>query len=930
MLMDRTQFDAGADGAVLKAKEMNKVISDTGSESALKLSKVFESSTSSVGNMLKSIGNYGQQMGIPLAGSFTKMGTAMEEAKVKGEGLKALMVGIGGLTLALGAAALIGGGMEAFKMWDEQSKALTALQQALKNTGQSYKEVTPAINAAYHAGQELGYNETEITDTLATFEVATKNTTKSMSDLALAENIAAARHESLSTATASMTSMLAGSSRTLRQFGINIDVSSGHVHSLIQAQQQLTQASENLTAVNEKIAGGFMTGITASSALVSAHERVKVATYNVGIAAHSTQIILDTLSQRFAGDAAAKAKTYAGQIDIARASMHNFGIEAGEKVEDVLKALTLVFGNLLSVLMSCKPLLVGLAVIIGGVLTLAVAMFTKNAMVGFVEWMGRGGQSADQAAAKTAKAAAKIASSMQGAADSVKTSTTEMEGAFFSEGEAAEAAAAKIGAVGEASAAAAPEIAAAGTAAGAAGPGFMSMTGALSPLTLGLGAAAFAAVSLIKVWADLRSASAQASLSEATATTSQSTSAQNAVGSRNKAAMDAMLQQQEEKFKVQGGYGHGETIAGQGTRYERVNAATTESAAAFATNAIIRMLKQGLTRAGGGNETLGEGITIRQASMLAHEDAMKLQDIQNAANAKAAARNDNATGEVNGVPFAANPEATKGESMISSMQGAIANSTISSLQTATSSVMKSKMDDLVHTLDTEHNKKLTALAEQLTATWREELSALSAELADQQREALAAQTTTMTDLITNMTQMITDQFSLSATKMTDSSKIVSDTLGERGLYGLNLVAQRMTVGLDKITLAQDTIVGSAQQQLDTVTTTQQQLVDNAQAALTAHQGDSKKIVDYYQSIYDQVSAAAKQAEAQAGMILARAQGNAKVAEAQQQALIAIEQAKANTEFAGSGVHIEITGINPTDAAAVASAISWHMRTKVAK
>ena len=48
------------------------------------------------------------------------------------------------------------------------------------------------------------------------------------------------------------------------------------------------------------------------------------------------------------------------------------------------------------------------------------------------------------------------------------------------------------------------------------------------------------------------------------------------------------------------------------------------------------------------------------------------------------------------------------------------------------------------------------------------------------------------------------------------------------------------------------------------------------------------------------------------------------------ALISVEQAKANTEFAGSGVHIEITGINPTDATAVGQAVSWHLRTKVAR
>lgn len=68
--------------------------------------------------------------------------------------------------------------------------------------------------------------------------------------------------------------------------------------------------------------------------------------------------------------------------------------------------------------------------------------------------------------------------------------------------------------------------------------------------------------------------------------------------------------------------------------------------------------------------------------------------------------------------------------------------------------------------------------------------------------------------------------------------------------------------------------------------------------------------------------------AQAQHALATAQDQANVAEANQQAIIQILQAEAATQFAGSGMNLTITGIPVTDAAAVASAASWVMRTKV--
>ena len=247
-----------------------------------------------------------------------------------------------------------------------------------------------------------------------------------------------------------------------------------------------------------------------------------------------------------------------------------------------------------------------------------------------------------------------------------------------------------------------------------------------------------------------------------------------------------------------------------------------------------------------------------------------------------------------------------------------------------------------------------------------------------QTQAATTQYTDQTQIIQDMAaqvvQHITDMATIATAKATKTTDLLAeqgqtqaDILGERGLYGLNLVTQEMKVGLDKITQkwtqAADTqsiavgkiaaqgnvAVSAAKVQMDKVQKSSdlsvgimQKIADMAQAGgtslqqtlsgtkLTTSQMQQAKLVAKADRAYDQAQNIANKHNALAQSTLTAIQNAGKIAEAKQNALIAIEQAKANTEFAGSGVHIEITGISPTDAAAVGAAVSWQMRTKVPK
>jgi hypothetical protein len=236
------------------------------------------------------------------------------------------------------------------------------------------------------------------------------------------------------------------------------------------------------------------------------------------------------------------------------------------------------------------------------------------------------------------------------------------------------------------------------------------------------------------------------------------------------------------------------------------------------------------------------------------------------------------------------------------------------------------------------------------------------------------QTAILTDLWTQATQKITDKSSVSTAKSAasldlanDKNQEAVDKLGERGLYGLNLIAQEMKVQLDVITTkwtakvdAASTHVATTQQtgnaavaaaklHMDTVQKTGDisafamnkinAIAQKSGSTLAQAEAGTKLGTKQYTAVkaeyladraYAQAQAIANKHNATAQAQLAAIKAGAAAAEGKQNRLIAIEQAKANTEFAGSGVHIEITGVNPTDATAIGAAVSWNLRTKVPK
>ncbi|HEY1690059.1 MAG TPA: phage tail tip lysozyme [Solirubrobacteraceae bacterium] len=350
------------------------------------------------------------------------------------------------------------------------------------------------------------------------------------------------------------------------------------------------------------------------------------------------------------------------------------------------------------------------------------------------------------------------------------------------------------------------------------------------------------------------------------------------------------------------------------------------------------------------------------------------------------------------------------------------------------------------TLDATELKDRTAIAEQQAVKEVE----VAKDMADRVTDELGNAATALKDA----GQSISDTFSAQATlikdqtnemniaaqaavqQVTDKSQTEVDRLAERGLYGLELVAQQQQVGLDEsktgydaqiaqseaavakaqtetdntsaavqayidaVTGQQDTIVGAAKTALAGTEETQHQAVleakshlaevsattdkavqqasnaeekaatgskaqqetaasnlkyaeaqqkmqvAQAEAAVKAAETAANATIQGAQSTLSQAEGHASVAEQEAQNALSTAQGNASVVlasaeqtlaeaknkaalnEAEQKALVEKTREEAQTQFAGSGAVINITGVPLTDSAAIASEVGWALRTQV--
>jgi hypothetical protein len=164
-----------------------------------------ETMTQKVGSAISTLGSkIGGEFGEVLSGVSSAMDGMGQAGTSLGTKLTAAGVGVTGLGISMMA---LGSGEQA---------ASQQMNAAILATGDSVSTYSDAIDQAVSKGEDFGHSGTDTKNAIARLTETTNDAGKSIADMGLVENIAAAKHESLTAAAQQLSLALNGNVETNR------------------------------------------------------------------------------------------------------------------------------------------------------------------------------------------------------------------------------------------------------------------------------------------------------------------------------------------------------------------------------------------------------------------------------------------------------------------------------------------------------------------------------------------------------------------------------------------------------------------------------------------------------------------------------------------------------------------------------------------
>ena len=311
--------------------------------------------------------------------------TAMGEARTEIDHLKTR--GQSGFTqfAAFGKAALFGlgtaavglGGM-ALKMADDFEKSHAKLQQAIKDSGNSFAAFSPQIDVSQKKMEALGFTNAQTQEALANLTTGLGSPAKALKDMGLAADVARFKHIDLATAATLVTKAEEGNLKALKQMGIDLPIAGGGAKALAQAQQNLsTELAKTKT---------FLAAHPNALSNVSKYhlvymqmlDKVHASQLKVNAAQVSGKEIITALTQKVGGQATAAAETFGGKVDHLKSQVENLGAKIGlaliPKIEGMVSGLSKTYDWF----KRNKTVAEAFALAIGTTLTLAIGAYVDK------------------------------------------------------------------------------------------------------------------------------------------------------------------------------------------------------------------------------------------------------------------------------------------------------------------------------------------------------------------------------------------------------------------------------------------------------------------------------------------------------------------------------------------------------------------------
>jgi hypothetical protein len=339
-----------------------------------KIGDTIDKGTSKAGNAISKLGAQGANFGIPFSNSLSKIGDKFTETSTKGEKFLGTVNEVGKVALGAGAIGLVAFGGEAIKLGNQLEDSQASLKAAVSASGESLTQWQGPIAAAQAQMEKFGFTNADVNNALAKSVISTQDVGKSLNIMSIAANLAAAKHVDLSTAIAAVDKAAQGNTKALMQMGISLPIVATNALKLQQASDAVSVAQAKVNAI--QAAGG-----TSTVAYQTAVGALQVAEAKLAQQHAASGQILDALSQRLKGQAAAAADTFSGKMAVLKAEATDVGAQIGTKLIPVIEGMV-------GFLAKNKGAVEAVAIAIGVTLGAAVAVFVGTTAVSFVTGIG--------------------------------------------------------------------------------------------------------------------------------------------------------------------------------------------------------------------------------------------------------------------------------------------------------------------------------------------------------------------------------------------------------------------------------------------------------------------------------------------------------------------------------------------------------------
>ena len=246
-----------------------------------------------------------------------KVGNAAKDQESKFSSLKTVMGGVfAGNLMTAGVQKLTGLLESSVKAAEDAQVSTVQLATAMNNAKVNTEANRAAVEKSVTAMENLAFTGNDTRAAMTTLVTATGSVTESQKLMALAADLARAKHETLGEAASTLSRATTGSAKAFKEFGITLD-----------------------------------TTLPKNQAIAKA---------------------MDELNQKIGGQAQAYLQTYAGQMELIKTKMEAAKETIGGALLPVLAGLMKIFGDVLNVI---KPILPELTILVG--IVGAVVLATK-------------------------------------------------------------------------------------------------------------------------------------------------------------------------------------------------------------------------------------------------------------------------------------------------------------------------------------------------------------------------------------------------------------------------------------------------------------------------------------------------------------------------------------------------------------------------